>query len=273
MIGGITPQCARLVKELYSAVVDEVVVVGSTQTAEMVKLLENTFRAVNVGLVNELAQMADLLGVDIWEVIHAAATKPFGFVPFFPGPGLGGHCIPIDPHYLAWKMRSLNYRPRFIELASEVNGEMPRFVVEQISLALNEHGKCLNGARILILGVAYKRDVSDVRESPAIDVMELLRERHARISYADPFVSTLTLAHETLSALPLTDQLLQDSDCVVIITDHGGVDYKRVVQCAPLVVDTRNATGASAGAASVWRLARPATPHRGVEQLISVSKS
>jgi UDP-N-acetyl-D-glucosamine dehydrogenase len=270
VIGGVTPDCTRLAAALYSAVVDQVVVVGSTQTAEMVKLLENTFRAVNIGLVNELAQMADILGVDVWEVIQAAATKPFGFVPFFPGPGLGGHCIPIDPHYLAWKLRSLNYRARFIELASEVNGEMPRFVVEQITLALNEHAKCLNGARILVLGVSYKRDVDDIRESPAVDIIELLLERHANISYADPHVATLRLAHETLTALPLTDQVLREADCVVIVTDHSSIDYERVVRYAPLVVDTRNATAGISATTPVWRLARPRGSRAGAETAMLV---
>lgn len=257
VIGGVTADCTRLAGALYGAVTSEVVVVSSPMVAEMVKLLENTFRAVNIGLANELAQMASVLGVDVWEVINAAATKPFGFVPFYPGPGLGGHCIPVDPHYLAWKLRSLNYRARFIELASEVNGEMPRFVVERVAEALNEHGKPLNGARLVALGVAYKRDVGDVRESPALDVIELLRERHANVAYVDTYVPQLALAHETLPASELTDALLANADCVIILTDHTGVDYAHVVRTARLVVDTRNATKGLPGTEAVWRLNRP----------------
>lgn len=257
VIGGVTPQCLRLATSLYSCAVEDTVSVSSPKVAELVKLLENTFRAVNIGLVNELAQMASMLGIDIWEVIEAAATKPFGFMPFYPGPGLGGHCIPIDPHYLAWKLRTLNYRARFIELASEVNGEMPRFVLDQIALALNERAQCLNGARILILGVAYKRDVGDVRESPALDIIALLQERHAHVAYADSHVPELHLAGETLYALPLSDEVLASADCVVIVTDHGDVDYERVVRQAALLVDTRNVTAHIATAEHVWRLARP----------------
>jgi UDP-N-acetyl-D-glucosamine dehydrogenase len=257
VIGGVTEQCTRLASALYSTTVEQIVPVSSPKVAELVKLLENTFRAVNIGLVNELAQMANILGVDVWEVIQAAATKPFGFLPFYPGPGLGGHCIPIDPHYLAWKLRSMNYRARFIELASEVNGEMPRFVVEQITLALNEQGKCVNGARLLILGVAYKRDVSDLRESPALDIMALLQDRHAHILYSDPYVPELRLAEATLTAESLTEELLASVDGVIIVTDHSHVDYARVVRCAPLVVDTRNATAHLPGNNHVWRLVRP----------------
>lgn len=257
VIGGVTPHCTRLAAALYGAAVDTIVPVSSPKVAELVKLLENTFRAVNVGMANELAQMANLLEVDVWEVIDAAATKPFGFMPFYPGPGLGGHCIPVDPHYLAWKLRAMNYRARFIELASEVNGEMPSFVVDQITLAVNERRKCLNGAQILLLGVAYKRDVGDVRESPALDVIALLRERGAQIRYADSHVPTLQAADETLRAVPLTDEALAQADCVVILTDHSDVDYERVVRAASLVVDTRNATARVAHADHVWRLVRP----------------
>ncbi len=256
VIGGVTPRCTEYAAALYSTAVERVVPVSSLKAAELVKLLENTFRAVNIGMANELAQMANILGVDVWEVVNAAATKPFGFMPFYPGPGLGGHCIPIDPHYLAWKLRSLNYRARFIELASEVNGEMPRFVVNQITLALNEHAKCLNGARILILGVAYKRDVGDVRESPAIDVIELLRDQHAHVSFSDAHVPVLKLAHETLYAEPLTTEVLTTADCVVIVTAHSDVDYEQVVRSAPLIVDTRDATPHLPNSDHVWRLAR-----------------
>lgn len=258
VVGGMTELCTQHAVALYSSAIERVVPVRSTTVAEMVKLLENTFRAINIGVANELAQMADVLGVDVWEVIAAAATKPFGFMPFYPGPGLGGHCIPIDPQYLAWKMRTLNYRARFIELADEVNGEMPRFVVEQIGRALNDQRQCLNGARVLILGVAYKRDVGDMRESPAIDIIELLQERHADVLYADPFVRTVTLGTTTLHAQPLTEELLADMDCVVVITDHSNVDYERVVRHARLVIDTRNATAHIPDAAHVWRLVSPA---------------
>ena len=257
VIGGVTKDCTRIAAALYSSVVEEVVTVSSPCVAEMVKLLENTFRAVNIGMANELALIANVLGVDVWEVISAAATKPFGFVPFYPGPGLGGHCIPVDPHYLAWKLRSLNYRARFVELASEVNGEMPRFVVEQVAQALNEQRKCLNGARVLVLGVAYKRNVSDVRESPALEILEMLQARHADVSYADTFVPQLQLEHATLHAIPLTDEALRGADCVVIVTDHSDVDYEQVARLAPLVVDTRNATGQVTDAQNVWRLVRP----------------
>jgi UDP-N-acetyl-D-glucosamine dehydrogenase len=248
-------------------VVERVVPVSSPRVAELVKLLENTYRAVNIGLANELAQIANVLGVDVWEVVEAAATKPFGFVPFYPGPGLGGHCIPVDPHYLAWKLRALNYRARFIELAGEVNGEMPRFVVEQVTQALNERAKCLNGARILILGVAYKRDVGDVRESPALDVIELLEERHAVVSYADPYVPELATPRGTLQAEKLSEALLRAVDCAVIVTDHTAVDYAEVVKHAPLVVDTRNATAQLPEHDTVWRLGRPVAT---TAQLVSV---
>lgn len=257
VIGGVTPRCTEYAAALYGTAVETVVPVSSPKAAELVKLLENTFRAVNIGMANELAQMANILGIDVWEVVRAAATKPFGFMPFYPGPGLGGHCIPIDPHYLAWKLRSLNYRARFIELASEVNGEMPRFVVNQITLALNEHAKCLNGARVLVLGVAYKRDVSDVRESPAIDVIELLSAHHARVSYADAHVPVLQLAEGALYAEPLTTESLAAADCVVVVTEHSDVDYQQVVRSAQLVVDTRDATPHIPGADHVWRLYRP----------------
>jgi UDP-N-acetyl-D-glucosamine dehydrogenase len=211
-----------------------------------------------------LAQIANILGVDVWEVIEAAATKPFGFLPFYPGPGLGGHCIPVDPHYLAWKLRTLNYRARFVELASEVNGEMPAFVVEQIALALNDQRKCLNGARILVLGVAYKPDVADTRESPALDIIALLRERHAVVDYADPFVDALELPDGCMHAVELSVDRLNEADCVVIVTAHSQVDYREVVDQAQLVVDTRNITGDLAGVQNVWRLVRPA-PSRSVE--------
>lgn len=241
IVAGITPTCLDLTKALYGTVVDTVVPVSSTSAAELVKLLENTFRAVNIGMVNELAMIANLLRIDVWEVISAAATKPFGFMPFYPGPGIGGHCIPIDPHYLAWKLRTLNYKTRFIDVASEINGQMPCYVVERIVSAMNEVGKCLNGSRILVAGVAYKRDTSDLRESPAIDIIELLYERKAHIDYADPYIPTLTLKETTLAAVPLDDEHVQGADCVVIITDHSAFNYNYLARTASLVIDTRNA--------------------------------
>ncbi|HLQ11418.1 MAG TPA: nucleotide sugar dehydrogenase [Ktedonobacteraceae bacterium] len=257
VVGGITTQCTRLATALYHTIVEQVVPVSSPATAELVKLLENTYRAVNIGLANEFAQMADILGIDIWEVIEAAATKPYGFTPFYPGPGPGGHCIPIDPLYLSWKLRSLRYRARFIELASEINQEMPEFVVDLAARALNEHGKCLNGSRILALGVAYKRDISDLRESPALDVMRLLLQRRAHLAYIDQHVPCLQLNDNIYYSKTLTGEALREVDCVLILTDHSGVDYAQVVREARLVVDTRNATANLPEAAHVWRLSRP----------------
>jgi UDP-N-acetyl-D-glucosamine dehydrogenase len=247
VVGGITPTCLEIAKALYETVVDTVVPVSSTSTAELVKLLENTFRAVNIGLVNELAIMANLLGINVWEVVSAAATKPFGFMPFYPGPGIGGHCIPIDPHYLAWKLRSLNYKTRFVDVASEINGQMPHYIVERIVRAMNEVGKCLNGSGILVAGVAYKRDTGDLRESPAIDIIELLYERKAHIDYADPYVPTLALKETTLAAVPLDDEHVRGADCVVIITDHSAFNYHYLARTASLIIDTRNATAAIRG--------------------------
>ncbi len=241
IIGGVTPACTRVVKALYSRAVERVIEVSSPRTAEMVKLLENTFRSVNIGLVNELVLMCGRLGVDAWEVIDAAATKPFGFMPFYPGPGLGGHCIPIDPFYLSWKMRTLNYRARFIELAGEVNSEMPEHVCARVSQALNEREKAVKGSRVLVLGVAYKRDVDDVRESPALDVMRLLEEAGARVEYHDPHVPSLEWNHGRLRSVDLRPAL-ESADVVVIVTDHSAFDYADVVARARTVVDTRNAT-------------------------------
>jgi UDP-N-acetyl-D-glucosamine dehydrogenase len=242
ILGGVTQTCAAMAAALYGQVSPQVVSVSSPQAAEMVKLLENTFRAVNIGLVNELALMSRSLGVDVWEVIDAAATKPFGFMPFYPGPGLGGHCIPIDPLYLAWKARIHGFEPRFIELASQVNNAMPRIVVSILTDALNVRAHCLNGAAILVLGVSYKRDVNDARESPAIEVVRELWKRGAVVCYHDPFVSSLDVEGRTLHSIPLTDDALRDADCVLIITDHTGLDYERVVDRARMVIDTRNAT-------------------------------
>src|SRR5690606_20473782 len=204
--------------------------------------LENTFRAINIALVNEMARVADRLGVDIWEVIDAAATKPFGFMKFTPGPGIGGHCIPLDPYYLVWKMKTLDYRTRMVELAGEINGEMPAFVVGKVQDALNAEGKAVRGSRVLVLGVAYKRDVDDVRESPALDVIRLLEEKGAEVSYHDPYVPEVDHLDQVRSSVPLTDDVLAGADVVVITTDHSSIDYARVVRLAKLVVDTRNAT-------------------------------
>jgi UDP-N-acetyl-D-glucosamine dehydrogenase len=242
VIGGITPACREVGVALYSRVIDRVVPVSSTEAAELTKLLENTFRTVNIALVNEMAQVADRLGVDVWEVIDAAATKPFGFMKFVPGPGIGGHCIPLDPYYLMWKMKTLHYKTRFIELAGEINAEMPAYVVSKVQDALNREGKPLRGSRILVLGVAYKRDVDDVRESPALDVIRLLEAKGAVVSYHDPHVAQFNEEGKTRRSIDLTDEALSSADCVVITTDHTAVDYERVVRLAKLVVDTRNAT-------------------------------
>ena len=242
IVGGITPACGAMAAALYSRAVDTVFQVSSTQCAEMIKLLENTFRSVNIGLVNEIALMCHRLGLDVWEVIDAAASKPFGFMPFYPGPGLGGHCIPIDPHYLSWKLKTLNYYAKFIELASEINGNMPLYVVTKIVDALNEKRKSVKGSRVLVLGVAYKRDISDVRESPALDVIKLLQDRGAEVAFNDPFATEIHLDHGTLKSVPLSDDLLAKSDCTVIVTDHSSYDYERIVAKSQVVVDTRNAT-------------------------------
>jgi UDP-N-acetyl-D-glucosamine dehydrogenase len=214
--------------------------VSNTRVAETVKLLENTFRSVNIGLVNEIALMCNKMNIDVWEVIDAAATKPFGFMPFYPGPGLGGHCIPIDPFYLSWKAKLAGFEARFIELAGQVNGAMPQYVVDRVGLALNDHCKCVNGSKVLVLGVAYKADIDDVRESPALDVIRLLQARGAEVVVHDPYVHDVS--HEGVDArwVELEPVMLQTQDCVVIITGHGSVDYKRVLQNAPLIVDTRN---------------------------------
>lgn len=241
VVGGITPACNRVAVAFYSTTIDTVVPVSSPEAAELVKLLENTFRSVNIGLVNEMAIVCDRLGVDVWEVIEAAATKPFGFMKFTPGPGIGGHCIPLDPHYLAWKMRSLNYKTRFIDLASEVNSSMPDFVVEKIAWALNDDRKAVKGSTVLVLGVAYKRDIDDMRESPALDVMRLLEERGAKVVYHDPHVPRFREDGHEVTGVPLTDALLGEVDATVVITDHTAIDWQRVVDHARLVIDTRNA--------------------------------
>jgi UDP-N-acetyl-D-glucosamine dehydrogenase len=245
VVGGTTATCASLASALYQRAIERVVTVGSTQAAEMVKLLENTFRAVNIGLVNEIAMMCDTLGIDVWEVVDAAATKPFGFMPFYPGPGLGGHCIPIDPFYLSWKAKQSGFDARFIALAGEVNGHMPHYVVDKITETLNANRKALNGARILVLGVAYKRDIDDVRESPALDVMKLLRQKGADIVYSDPHVPFLTAelwnGPHALESLTLDRTVLAECDCAVIITDHRAFDYEFIARHCQNILDTRNA--------------------------------
>jgi UDP-N-acetyl-D-glucosamine dehydrogenase len=247
VIGGVTPTCTRLATALYSTVIAKVIPVSSPATAEMVKLLENTFRAVNIGMANELAIMCSKLGIDVWEVIEAAATKPFGFMPFYPGPGLGGHCIPIDPLYLSWKLKTLNYNARFIELASEINTSMPEYVLDLVADALNDQAKPLRGSRVLVLGVTYKRDVEDVRESPAIDIISLLLSKGAKAEYHDPYIKTLEISEhdqaEVISSIgDLTEDVLAGYDAVVIVADHSAYDYAWIADHARLVVDTRNAT-------------------------------
>jgi UDP-N-acetyl-D-glucosamine dehydrogenase len=240
VVGGITKDCLDVAVALYGCVVDKPVPVSNTATAEMVKLLENTFRAVNIGLVNEMALMCDKLGLDVWEVVEAAATKPYGYMPFYPGPGLGGHCIPIDPHYLSWKLRTLNYTARFIELASEVNSHMPDHVVNKVTDALNGAAKPVNGSKILILGVAYKANVGDVRESPALDVIHLLESRGSTVCYHDPFVSDLDVSQVPAKRVELTAEVVREADCVIVITDHDGYDWSWISKNAQLIVDTRN---------------------------------
>jgi UDP-N-acetyl-D-glucosamine dehydrogenase len=241
VVGGITPDCCRVAVALYQPAIDTLVPVSTTEAAELVKLLENTFRSVNIGLVNEMAIVCDKLGVDVWEVIEAASTKPFGFMKFLPGPGLGGHCIPIDPHYLAWKMRGLNYKTRFIDLAGELNTEMPLFWVRKVAEALNLQGKAVRGAAVLVLGVAYKRDIDDIRESPALDIIRLLEGQGARVAYSDPHVPCFSENGREYRSVPLDSQTLAAADCVMIVTDHSAVDYRMIGRSAKLVVDTRNA--------------------------------
>ena len=243
VVGGMTPACSAVAKALYEVGVDNVVIVGSPTTAEMVKLLENTFRAVNIGLVNEMALMCDKLNINVWEVIEAAATKPFGFMAFYPGPGLGGHCIPVDPHYLSWKLKALNYNARFIELASEINTGMPYHVIDKVSDALNDVEKSIKGSRIVVIGVAYKPDVDDVRESPALDVLHLLKEKGADVAYHDPHVDSLRLEDNVvLKTEEYSAELLSNADCVVIVTNHSDYDWQHIVDNSKLIVDTRRAT-------------------------------
>ena len=247
VIGGITPNCLSVTVALYQPAIEHLVPVSSTEAAELVKILENTFRSVNIGLVNEMAIVCDKLGVDVWEVIDAAATKPFGFLKFTPGPGVGGHCIPLDPHYLAWKMRTLNYRTRFIELAGEINAQMPEYWVARVADRLNEQGKAVRGSAVLVLGVAYKKDIDDIRESPALDVIRLLERRGATVTYHDPHVPQVREDGVELRSVALTPAALRAADCVVIVTDHSGVDYAQVAREARLVVDTRHALPVNTG--------------------------
>ena len=242
VMGGVTQECLQVATRLYSCIVEKVVPVSSPREAEMVKLLENTFRATNIALVNEIAIMCNRLGIDVWEVIEAAKTKPFGFMPFYPGPGLGGHCIPVDPQYLAWKLRTLNYNARFVQLAEEINRSMPDYVVERVSDSLNGAGRPLKGSRVLVLGVAYKADVADYRESPALDVIQLLVEKGALVSYHDPFIPRFELDSLALSSIQLEESSLRESDCVVVTTAHSSYDWPWVVNNSSLVVDTRHAT-------------------------------
>jgi len=245
VVGGTTPACTAVASHLYSQAVERVHAVSSTQVAEMIKLLENTFRAVNIGLVNEIALMCEKLDLDVWEVIDGAATKPFGFMRFYPGPGIGGHCIPLDPHYLSWKLKTLNYSARFIELASEINGQMPLVVTRKAGEMLNQKRKSVKGSKVMVLGVAYKKDTADQRESPALDVLRLLMDGGAKISFHDPFNESVVLdGGRPQRVTPLTPANLRKADLVIIVTDHSGYDYDMIVRHSPMVLDTRNATAA-----------------------------
>ena len=246
VLGGVTAQCTELGGRVYQLFIDRVVEVSSPESAELAKLLENTFRMINIGLVNEMAMICDRLGVDVWEVIEAAATKPFGYMKFTPGPGLGGHCIPLDPHYLAWKMRTLHYKTRMIELAGEINTEMPAFWVGKLQDALNDAGKPLKGSKVLVLGVAYKKDIDDLRESPALEILDLLTNKGVVVSYHDPYVPEIVADGHTPPgavgvSVPFTDAALDAADAVMVVTDHSSIDYDRVCNHAHLVIDTRNA--------------------------------
>jgi len=245
VVGGHTPRCQQMAKIFYEAAINHVHMVSSTQAAEMVKLLENTFRSVNIGLVNEVALMCDRLKLNVWEIIDAASSKPFGFMPFFPGPGLGGHCIPIDPHYLSWKLKSLNYYSRFIELAGDVNSHMPEYVLDRIARNLNQRKKSINGSKVVVLGVAYKRDIADVRESPALDCINLLQRAGAKVYYNDPFVPEIRFDEHhkiDMKSTKLTAPLIKSADLIVVVTDHSSYDYQWIVDNAAAVFDTRNAT-------------------------------
>jgi UDP-N-acetyl-D-glucosamine dehydrogenase len=254
VVGGVTPACRDLAVTLYSRIIGRVVPVSSAETAEMVKLFENTFRSVNIALVNELAIMCRHLGLSVWEVIGAAATKPFGFMPFYPGPGLGGHCLPSDPYYLSWRMRLSGYEPRFITFADEINRRMPHYVVDLVADALNDRGRALKGARVLLLGVAYKANVGDVRDSPALEILDLLRAKGATVAYHDPFVPAVTVGGAKLESIDWGQADLAGLDVVVITTAHDTYDWAAIVRDAPLVIDTRNATGPLPAAPNLVRL-------------------
>ena len=263
VVGGVTPDSTEAAAHLYSQIVKDVHAVSSARVAETAKLLENTFRAVNIGMANEMARLCYALNIDTWEVIRAAATKPFGFMPFYPGPGIGGHCIPLDPHYLSWKARQHGFDSRFIGLAEEVNSRMPEHVVQLVADGLNDDSKSMKGSRVLLLGVAYKKDIDDVRESPALSIIDRLRARGAQVSYHDPYVQDLSFddAHtegsgEPLSSIELTDDELRAADCVIIVTDHSGIDYQRITSLAPLIVDTRNALNGDVRRASQAKIIR-----------------
>ncbi|MBN86421.1 MAG: UDP-N-acetyl-D-glucosamine dehydrogenase [Dehalococcoidia bacterium] len=242
VIGGITEECSLIAASLYRSAIQTIVPVSSTKVAEMVKLLENTYRATNIGLVNEIAIICDRLNIDVWEVINAAATKPFGFTPFYPGPGLGGHCIPVDPQFLAWKLKTLDYNARFIQLATEINTGMPRYVVDKLANILNKAGKPIKDSKILILGVAYKPDVSDFRESPSLDIIDILHEKEALVSYNDPHLPKLQYEHFNMESIDLSKSVIGSFDCVIIATDHSTYDWKYIVANSKSVLDTRNAT-------------------------------
>lgn len=254
VIGGVTDACTEKAIALYSRVFDTVIPVSSARCAEMIKLLENTFRAINIGMVMEMALMCDKLKLDVWEIIDAAATKPFGFMKFTPSPGIGGHCIPVDPHYLSWKLRSLNYTARFIELASEINSQMPGFVITKVADALNDVSKSVKGSKVLVLGVTYKKNVSDLRESPALDVLKLLHDKGADLSYHDPYVAKVREFGAELKSVPLTDEVLAAADCVVIATNHSAFDYAHICDVASLIVDAHNATKGCKGKARVVKI-------------------
>jgi UDP-N-acetyl-D-glucosamine dehydrogenase len=256
VVGGSTPACTKAAALLYGQAIEHVHPVTSTQSAEMIKLLENTFRAVNIGLVNEIALMCEKLGLDVWEVIDGAATKPFGFMRFYPGPGIGGHCIPLDPHYLAWKLKTLNYSARFIELASEINGHMPEVVVRRATAVLNDGQKSVKGSKIFVLGVSYKKDTGDTRESPSLDVIRLLQEEGARVSFHDPYSNAIRLENgKTQRGTPLTAKTLAAADLVIIVTDHTTFDYPMIVRHARRILDTRNATkNVKAGRSKIEKL-------------------
>ncbi len=263
VVGGVSEDSTEVAAQLYNEIVDQVHPVSSARVAEAAKLWENTFRAINIGMANEMAKLCNALGIDTWEVVRAAATKPFGFMPFFPGPGIGGHCIPLDPHYLSWKARQHGFDSKFISLAEQINSTMPNYVVELATTALNEVKKSVNGSKILILGVAYKKDIDDMRESPALSIIDLLRADGAEVCYHDPFVDEVTFDHaytigdgESLHNQDLTDDLISSSDCVIICTDHSDLDYSRVCELAPLVVDTRNALSSDVRNGSRARVVR-----------------